>query len=160
MVRWGGYMRFPVFASIRASLVFLVLLALLPALGIMLFTGYTLRQSVIRNTENAALRQVQAMAAHHERVVDNARLLLATMAKAGEVQRLDALACQVLLEDMRSREAAYVALALADEHGRIVATSPPMPLHLSSMKSTFRTPCRTCISPWETIICSPKHTVW
>ncbi len=124
MVRWGGYMRFPVFASIRASLVFLVLLALLPALGIMLFTGYTLRQSVIRNTENAALRQVQAMAAHHERVVDNARLLLATMAKAGEVQRLDALACQVLLEDMRSREAAYVALALADEHGRIVATSP------------------------------------
>ena len=83
-------MRLPGLSSIRAQLVVLVLLAVLPALGIMLFTGFSLRDAVVRAAEDSALRQVQAMAAHHDRVVDNARLLLATLAKAREVQQGDA----------------------------------------------------------------------
>jgi signal transduction histidine kinase len=128
-------MRLPAFASIRASLVFLVLVAVLPALGIMLFTGYTLRSTMIRSAESAALRQVQVMATHHEQVVDNARLLLATLAKAREVQLLAPLSAQVLLEEMLSRNDMYVALALADTSGWIVAESP-----LGSFSSIEREP--------------------
>ena len=117
-------MRFPDFTSIRTSLVFLVLVAVLPALGIMLFTGYTLRESMIRNAEVASMRQLQVMATHHEQVVDNARLLLATLSKAREMQALDALGAQLLLEEMLGRNKAYTALALADLSGRIVAVSP------------------------------------
>lgn len=117
-------MRFPFFPSIRATLVFLVLLAMLPALGIMLFSGYTLRENMVDSAEEAALRQIQVMASHHEQVVENARLLLATLAKAREIQMLDRLGAQLLLEEMLSRNGAYVALALSDPDGRIVAVSP------------------------------------
>ena len=117
-------MRIPAFASIRASLIFLVLAAILPALCIMLFTGYSLRENTIESAESAALRQIQVMASHHEQVVANARLLLATLARAREVQQLDPLGSQALLEEMLAANSAYVALALADGAGRIVAVSP------------------------------------
>jgi signal transduction histidine kinase len=117
-------MRLPFFPSIRATLVFLVLLAVLPALAIMLYSGYTLRENMIRDAETTALRQIQVMASHHEQVVDNARLLLATLAKAREMQTLDPLGAQLLLEEMLSRNDSYVALALSDPTGRIVAVSP------------------------------------
>ena len=117
-------MRFPFFPSIRATLVFLVLLAVLPALGIMLFSGHALRENMIRSAETAALRQIQVMASHHEQVVENARLLLATLAKAREMQILDPLGSQLLLEEMLAHNEAYAALALADPGGRIVAVSP------------------------------------
>lgn len=117
-------MTFPCFSSIRASLVFLVLVAILPALGIMLFTGYTLRENTIISAENSAMRQIQVMATHHERVVEQARLLLATLSKVREVQALDPLGTQLLLEEMLSGNEAFGALALADTAGRIVAVSP------------------------------------
>lgn len=117
-------MRFAAFASIRASLIVLVLVAVLPALAIMLFTGYSLRETMIRSAESSALRQIQVMATHHGQVVENARLLLATLAKAREVQLLDPAGSQLLLEEMLSGNGAYVALALADPKGRIVAVSP------------------------------------
>lgn len=117
-------MGFPFFSSIRAILVFLVLLAMLPALGIMLGSGYTLRKHMVADAEEAALRQIHGMASHHEQVVENARLLLATLAKAHEIQSLDPLGSQLLLEEMLTRNAAYVALALSDPAGRIVAVSP------------------------------------
>jgi signal transduction histidine kinase len=117
-------MRFPVFSSIRVSLLFLVLVAILPALGIMLFTGYSLSKSVIRSAESNALRQVLAMASHHERVVENARLMLVTLAKAREIQEYEPLECQLLLEEMLEGNNAVSALALADPSGRILAVSP------------------------------------
>ena len=117
-------MRFPAFASIRASLVFLVLVAVLPALAIMLYTGFVLRETMIRSAESTALRQIQVMASHHGQVVDNARLLLATLAKAREVRLLDPLGSRLLLEEMLSRDGGFVALALSDIKGRIVAVSP------------------------------------
>ena len=121
-------MRFSALASIRVNLILLVLVAVLPALAILLFSGYTLRETMVRSTESNALRQVQAMAAHHERVVDNARLLLATLARAREVQSLDTQACQLLLEEMRSGNAAYAVLSLADAKGTVVAISGPASL--------------------------------
>jgi signal transduction histidine kinase len=112
------------FGSIRKSLILLVLLAVLPALAILLYTGRELRARVVTDAENYALRQVQAMAAHHERVVNNARLLLMALAKSSEVRSLDTSACQVLLADILESNAAYVSLSLADVDGRILAAAP------------------------------------
>jgi len=117
-------MRSFLFGSIRKSLIVLVLLAVLPALAILLYTGWELRSRVVHDAEHYALRQVQAMAAHHERVVDNARLLLMTLAKSAEVRSLDITACQALLIDILARNATYVSLSLADGEGRILAAAP------------------------------------
>ena len=120
------------FASIRRSLLLVVLLAVLPALAIVLYTGYELRDSVVAEAERFSLQQVQVMAAHHERVVDNARLLLVTLARAAEVRGLDPAASRALLVDLLGRNEAYVSLALADTAGRVVAAAPataPADLH-------------------------------
>ena len=117
-------MRFFLFGSIRKSLIVLVLLAVLPALAIMLYTGHELRGEVVDNAKDYALQQVRAMAAHHQRVVDNARLLLMTLAKSSEVRSLDATACRALLTDMLARNSAYVSLSLADSSGQILVSAP------------------------------------
>ena len=117
-------MRLFLFGSIRKSLLVLVLLAVLPALAILLYTGHELRGKVVDDAKSYALRQVQAMAAHHERVVDNARLLLMTLAKSSEVRNLDAAACQGLLADILSRNSAYVSLSLTDARGQVLVAAP------------------------------------
>lgn len=117
-------MRNFLFGSIRKTLLVLVLLAVLPALGIMLYTGHELRGEVVDDAKDYALRQVQAMAAHHERVVDNARLLLMTLARSSEVRSLDAAVCKELLTDILDRNTAYVSLSLTDAQGRILVAAP------------------------------------
>lgn len=118
-------MRTLLFGSIRRSLIVLVLLAVLPSLGILLWTGRELRSRVVQDAENYALRQVQAMAAHHERVVENARLMLMALARSSEVRNLDANACQTLLAEILVRNTAYVSLVLTDTDGHILAAAPP-----------------------------------
>ena len=110
--------------SIRTRLIALMLAAALPAVAIMLFTGRELEENLASAAEANALHQVQNMAAHHERIVENARLLLATLAKASEVRALDRAACQTLLGDIQKRNPVYVSLALADARGRVVAGAP------------------------------------
>jgi len=114
--------------SIRTRLIALMLAAALPALGIMLFTGHELEENVVKGAESAALRQVQNMAAHHERIVENARLLLATLVKTSEIRGLEPEASQELLRDIQQRNPVYVSLALADERGAILARAPAQPL--------------------------------
>ncbi|NLY42263.1 MAG: HAMP domain-containing protein [Desulfovibrionales bacterium] len=112
------------FSSLRLHFIFLVLVAILPALVMMVFTGYSLRKNIIQGAESTALRQIQVMALHHEQIVSSARLLLATLSRAQEIHDIDSAPAQVLLDEMRSNNPAFVALALADIHGRIVAASP------------------------------------
>ncbi|HWR02556.1 MAG TPA: ATP-binding protein [Humidesulfovibrio sp.] len=114
--------------SIRTRLLALMLAAALPALGIMLATGRELEENVVSRAESAALQQVQNMAAHHARIVENARLLLATLAKTSEVRSLAPRASQELLADIQQRNPVYVSLALADAHGSILARAPEGPL--------------------------------
>ncbi len=117
-------MRLFLFGSIRKSLIVLVLLAVLPALAIMLYTGHELRRKVVDDAKSFALHQVQVMAAHHQRVVDNARLLLMTLAKSSEVRSLDAVACKEVLADILARNSAYVSLSLADSNGQVLVAAP------------------------------------
>lgn len=114
----------PMTISIRTRLIALMLAAALPALGIMLFTGRELEENVVSRAESSALVQVQNMAAHHERIVENARLLLATLAKTSEIRSLEPEASQALLAEIQRRNPVYVSLALADARGRIIAQAP------------------------------------
>jgi len=68
-------MRFLFLGPIRRSLILLVLLAVLPSLAILLYSGSELRNRVVEDAENYSLRQVKSMAARHERVVGNRRRL-------------------------------------------------------------------------------------
>ncbi|MCL2789192.1 MAG: ATP-binding protein [Desulfobulbus sp.] len=117
-------MQFFLFGSIRKSLIVLVLLAVLPSLAILLYTGWELRSQRVQEAESYAMRQVQAMAAHHERVVDNARLLLMALAKSSEVRNLDVAACRTLLPGILANNTAYVSFSLANTDGHVLVAAP------------------------------------
>jgi len=110
--------------SIRTRLIALMLAAALPAVVIMVLTGHELEERVVAAAEQNALQQVQNMAAHHERIVENARLLLATLARTTEVRGLDRPACQELLQSIQLRNPVYVSLALVETSGLVLARAP------------------------------------
>lgn len=112
------------FGSVRRSLITLVLVAVLPILAILLHTGHELRQQVVHEAEDAALRQVQAMAAHHTQIIANTRLLLMALAESSEVRTLNAQACRELLANILARNSAYAGLSLVDDRGLAVVTVP------------------------------------
>jgi signal transduction histidine kinase len=110
--------------SIRRNLLLLVLAATLPGIVILLFTSQELKNDAVEEVEGYALRQVQAMAAHHERVLDNARRLLLTLSKTSELKGSDLPAGQALLEEVLGANPAYAGLALADLAGQVLACAP------------------------------------
>lgn len=111
-------------SSIRRNLQLLVLAALLPCLAILLYTFFNMQAQVVQEAEGSTLRQVQAIAASHRQVLDDARLLLLTLSKSCEFRSLDARACQALLREILPLNPAFVALGLADDQGRLLASSP------------------------------------
>lgn len=111
-------------SSIRRNLQLLVLAALLPCLAILLYTFFNMQAHVVQEAEGSTLRQVQAIAASHRQVLDDARLLLLTLSKGCEFRNLDARACQKLLREILPLNPAFVALGLADDQGRLLASSP------------------------------------
>jgi signal transduction histidine kinase len=109
--------------SLRTLLQLLVLAASLPAMAILLYTGRELENTVARNAESFTLSQVRGMAAYHQRVVDNARMLLHTLARTGEVRNLDLPACAALLSETQRSNSAYASLFLANARGAVVAAT-------------------------------------
>ncbi|MEW5773179.1 MAG: ATP-binding protein [Thermodesulfobacteriota bacterium] len=125
--------------SLRTLLQLLVLAASLPAMAILLYTGRELESTVTRNAEDFTQSQVRTMAAHHQRVVDNARLLLLTLASTTEVRNMDLAVCQELLDETQRGESAFAALFLADARGRVaVSTSPSGPRDIGSVPYFLR----------------------
>ena len=76
---WSELFTRPAFTwSIRKHLLILVLVAVLPAMGLMLLTGMEMRDHAVRDAQNHALKLVQEMAGQQERVINDARILLMT----------------------------------------------------------------------------------
>ena len=131
-------MRLLFLGSIRRSLLVLVLMALLPSLVILLYSGRELRSRVVLDAEDYTLRQVKSMATHHERVVDNARLLLMALARSSDVRKLDVAACREVFADILAGNEAYVSLSLADVSGHLLVRVPEGAEERSAQQTFFQ----------------------
>jgi signal transduction histidine kinase len=135
-------MRLLFLGSIRRSLLVLVLMALLPSLVILLYSGRELRSRVVLDAEDYTLRQVKSMATHHERVVDNARLLLMALARSSDVRKLDVAACREVFADILAGNEAYVSLSLADVSGHLLVRVPEGAEERSAQQTFFQQAAR------------------
>lgn len=113
-------MRTPNFHGLRARLLLLLLLAVLPGLAAL---GYDLLQDW-RGARAAAAAQVQALAAQAAReqrqVVDEARLLFALLANLPDVAQGDARACAARLASLDPRSRGYVNVGVIGADGRLL----------------------------------------
>ena len=88
------------FASLRLRLWRLVFLALIPALGLMVYTAYEQGQHPAKEVQDQALRVAQPLSSDQERLIEGTRYLLAAVARVPEIRNSDATDCHAFLSSL------------------------------------------------------------
>jgi signal transduction histidine kinase len=113
-------------ASLRTRLLLLVLLAVIPALGLALYTNLEERQLRKAQVQEQAMRLARLVSADHERLIGDARRLLVNLARLPAVRDRNPAACNALFADLLRRHSSYVNLGVADADGNVFCSALPM----------------------------------
>jgi diguanylate cyclase (GGDEF)-like protein len=131
----------PIFrSSLRSRLLLLVLLALLPALALILVTAWEQRQLAATDAQESALRVARVAASNLERLIEGARSLLIGIAQAPAVQPGNPRACGALFGDLRRRFPIYANLSEATVAGDITCSAQTLrnPINVSDQPYFLR----------------------
>jgi PAS domain S-box-containing protein len=115
-----------VWTSVRARLVLLVLLAILPALGLAFYTGLQHRRMAAAKAQQAALRLVRIAAADYEQLIQQAHQLLLVLSRLPSVTGHDAQACSAFLGNLLKKYSEYANLGVVDTASDIVCSGQPL----------------------------------
>ncbi len=113
----------PFFASLRTRLMALVLLAVLPALGLIIFTAMEQRELGVKEAKAQALRVARMATAQHDRLIEGARQLLLILAQLDAIQDQDAPTCQELFSNLARMQPVYANIGALRANGEIFASS-------------------------------------
>lgn len=132
------------FASLRSRLLLLILLAVVPALGLTLYTYVELRNLTVANAQREALRLARVAARDQEDTVRDTHQLLFALAQLPELHDADPMACSRFLGWLLDQYPQYAALGLVgrDENLLCSASLPGEPADLSN-RSYFQRVLRT-----------------
>jgi PAS domain S-box-containing protein len=133
----------PFFKSIRTHLLLLVLLSVLPALGIVIYTGINWLRSDVKAAHNDALRVLQSLANDHQRNAESTRQLLTTLAKLPDVQNRNAAACNRLFRAIHKENPMYTTILASDAQGMIFANALPFTPYSVKQRKYFQDSIRT-----------------
>ena len=118
-------MRLPFFKTIRSRLLLLVLISLLPALGIIIYSGVELSSREIEDAKSDSLEAVKGLSYEHERVMGSTRQFLMTLAKIPDIQNLNVTANKRLLEGLLKQNPSYGGIIVLDAQGILCSSAPP-----------------------------------
>ncbi|MDL2209261.1 response regulator [Desulfovibrio sp. OttesenSCG-928-O18] len=107
--------------SVRKTLYVIVALALLPALGIILYSGLDSRQRSMESAQERIVEAVRDIAGQKQLILESTRVLLATISQLDHLKTLEQERSSALFKDLLSRYPFYSSLLLADTEGRIKA---------------------------------------
>ena len=124
--------------SIRAQLLIVVLVSVLPALGIILYSGFESRREAAREAEQNALSVLHGLAAENERVEEGTRQLLMTLSQLPDIQKLDSVACNRLLGKLLIQNFIYANLFVSDGEGTVVSSALPFTPHNVKHRKYFQ----------------------
>src|SRR5438477_10250012 len=113
----------PFFANLRVRLVLLILLAVLPALGLIIYTAVEQRQQGIEAAKEDALRVVRMAANNQDHLLEGTRQLLVTLAQFKEIQSQDAAACQSLFTNIIKLHPVYGNIGTIRLDGEVFASA-------------------------------------
>ena len=118
----------PFFANFRVRLIILVLLAVLPALGLIIYTAIEQSDNGIQAAKDRALRAVRLAANTQDHLLEATRQLLVALAQVKEVRDRDAGACEAIFTNILKLNPIYGNLGAAGSDGKVFATGfLPMP---------------------------------
>jgi signal transduction histidine kinase len=111
--------------SIRGKLLFLIFTAVLPALGIILFSGLKHRDNSIISIKQDTLHLVHSLVAQQEQLAASTKQMLRMLAQLPEVQNMDAKSCSRLFRDIQEQNPIYAIINAVTPDGNMFAASEP-----------------------------------
>jgi diguanylate cyclase (GGDEF)-like protein/PAS domain S-box-containing protein len=121
------------FSGLRARLVVLVLVAVLPALALALHAGIEERRAAGDRVRDDTLVLTRLASANHERLVELTQQFLATLTQVPEIRQGRPAACDALLGRLLHQHPIYADLGLLSPQGQFVCSGLP-PLDLAEMR--------------------------
>jgi signal transduction histidine kinase len=112
--------------SLRARLIQLVLLAVLPALGLILYSAAEQRQLARSSAESEALRAVRVLVASHERLIESTRHLLIALSRLATMRKDDRQACNSQLSGLIKEYPLYTNLGVVNLNGDLICSARPI----------------------------------
>jgi signal transduction histidine kinase len=113
------------FSRLRTRLLALVLLAILPALGLVLYTAVDQRQTAEKEAIASAQRIVRLAAATQKQHVEAARQLLITLSQLREIRPERAAEADALFQSLLEVHATYANIGAIDADGYLFASGLP-----------------------------------
>lgn len=109
--------------TIRLKLLFLVVLASLPALGLVLYSGIAAEQQTLRKAEAEAQRITRDINLRQQHLTASTRQFLATLARLPAVRGLDGEACGPLFRELLAVNPVYSDVILTSLTGEVLASA-------------------------------------
>jgi PAS domain S-box-containing protein len=122
----GETMRRLSFASLRMRLVFLVLVAVIPALGLTLYSGVEQRREALGHVQNDALNLARHAAAIQGNLVDNARHILFALSQLFLVGPHDPTAYSAIFANLLKQSESYSNFVAAKPDGSVLVSALPL----------------------------------
>jgi signal transduction histidine kinase/DNA-binding response OmpR family regulator len=113
-----------ILGSLRARLLLLIVLAVLPALALTVTGGLAQRRQSADQAQMNALRLARLAAAEHNRLLEQTRQLLAGLAIVPAIRDLDPVGCAALLRRLMDGNHDYATLALFRPDGTSLCSVP------------------------------------
>ena len=136
-------MRFFFSKSIRTQLIFLILICILPALGVFIYTGLNRLNTDVTEAHHEAMRVLQSLAYDHEHTVESTKQFLMTLASLPDVQNQNASACNKLFRDLHKKNKVYSTILAANADGMVFANALPFTPYSVKQKKYFQDSLRT-----------------
>lgn len=128
--------RFP-FASLRARLIMLVFLAVVPALGLILWHAGELRRAAAVQGQGEALRLVRLAASEQDLLVEGTRQLLVVLEQLPAVNGGEAAECSALFADLCRAYPVYANLGVVQLDGSAWCSAIPITQPVSAADRTW-----------------------
>jgi signal transduction histidine kinase len=108
-------------SSLRARSIAFVLLAVIPAFGVILFTDQRHRTSIAAQVQKSTLGSARVIATEQRRIFENAHQLLITLTRLPQIREHNSAACQKILAGLL--EPLYVDLGVIDLKGNLLCSA-------------------------------------
>lgn len=113
-------------SSIRRILYLIVILAMLPALGIIVHSGMDNRRRAIEITRAKSVDFLNNLAGQSQLLTETSRVLLMTLAQLEAIRGADGPESARILQSLLNSHTAYENILLADNEGKVIASARPM----------------------------------
>ena len=118
--------RFSFFSTLRVRVILLVVIAILPAVGLLGYYGLEGRAMARLKASNETLRLAREKMGLYEDTIRNVRQTFFTLSQIPQVREHEPEVCSAIFANLLRQTGAYTGLAAARPDGEVFASAPPI----------------------------------